>query len=124
MVLRYAELNPTGKIEYDVELNKYLAKTIDVLAFNEVKACIDYKKNGQVLELVMKVNCNLDLMCDVTGLKVETKFDFIVELLFGSTLECDYPITSEIDLDELVFAYVISEKPFVVYHPSVKIEEI
>jgi hypothetical protein len=63
-------------------------------------------------------------MCNVTGLDVDVKLDFTLEITFGNSLNDDYPKESLIDLDELVFGHIVAEKPYDVYHSSVKIEEI
>ncbi|MDR2867357.1 MAG: hypothetical protein LBV55_01685 [Acholeplasmatales bacterium] len=124
MVLRYLDLMNTGTIEYECDLTKYLAKSIDILAFKMVKVKVDYQKSEDILDLGLNITCQLVLACDVTGKGVESNLDVMEDLKFGKTLDCDYPLTEEIDLDELVYGYIVSEKPYVVYHSSVNIEEI
>jgi len=120
--LLLSNLKVKDTIKYEAILDDYLKNQFDIIRINSCSVVCDYVYYSNKLKINLSVKTNLVLSCSVTGLEVIQDLEFMEELSFGRSLDDDYPLEKEINLDELVFAYIYSNKPYCVYHPSVSDE--
>jgi len=123
MIIITSSIPPLSYVSYEPDLKPYLRKERDIIRFNKVVVNGSIAKTS-ILTIKINIQTSFDQMCAVTGYAVLVELDFDVELTFGNDEKYDYPFQNTIDLDELVFAYIVSEKPCVVYHSSVNTEDI
>jgi uncharacterized metal-binding protein YceD (DUF177 family) len=72
------------------------------------------------LKLNLNVRTKLELLCAKTLKPVSFDMNFDTEIIFGETEESDYYLEEANDLSEIIFGYIISEKPYTIYHPDAK----
>ncbi len=71
---------------------------------------------------VIKINVKTDavLACALTLKPVIYPLDFNAEIIFGEHPEADYVLENKVlDLEPIIFAYILSEKPYSVYSENV-----
>jgi len=92
--------------EYTIE-NK---RRIDIL--------ISYLEEEIIFDLT--VNVDLELACSKTLKPVPYHMEITEKVVFGESEDADFIITNPIELSDIIFGYIISEKPFTIYHPDAK----
>lgn len=68
----------------------------------------------------LKANIELFLACSRSFEEVKFNLKLDSMLSFGSSQECDFVYTKNINLNEIVLGEIISQKPLVIYHDKFK----
>jgi uncharacterized metal-binding protein YceD (DUF177 family) len=123
MVLLYNSLREADEFTYQPILTSYLREKDEVTRIENCQVQVSYTKTT-ILTLVLHIICDTILACAVTNKEVRCSLDFIVDITYGTTPDCDFIPPTQIDLDQLVYGNIICEKPEVVYHASVDLTQL
>ncbi len=112
------DLKNVPSIDFTYDYKEEIKNVDDILAIKPAEFHLDAYFNDD--ELILSVNCKIDLTmaCAKTLKPVDQHLEFDASIVFGESEEADYMLTDEIDISDIMFGYIISEKPLVVYHPD------
>jgi hypothetical protein len=68
--------------------------------------------------ITIKVDVQMELACSKTMKPVPYHMQFDADIVFGSSEDAEYPLTDPLELSDIIFGYIISEKPYTIYHPD------
>jgi uncharacterized metal-binding protein YceD (DUF177 family) len=112
------DLKEKTSIEFTYDYSKDIQSIVDILSIEpaKIQAKITYKLGYLMLQITVDVN--MELACSLTLKPVPYTMHFEDSIVFGDTEEADYPLTDPLELAEIIFGYIISEKPYTIYHPD------
>lgn len=116
LVIKVKDLIEPKIIEEQLDLNALIQKDHDIIRFDRVFIKGVISNHLQSISVSLWVQADLILPCARTLKEVAHSLAFDLDVTFANNNESDYPLTSEIDLESLVYANILVEKPFVVYH--------
>ena len=118
MKISIHELKDLTSIEFDANYSKHIESIVDFIDIKpaHIKGTLRMIENELVCDL--HVDVETVLACSKTLKPVNHSMSFDAEIIFGDSEDADYPLTETIDLSNIIFGYIISEKPFTIYHPD------
>jgi uncharacterized protein len=107
-------------IDEKIDYQHYIQNSLDILSISEthVTGTIFYALEEVVAKL--HVQTQLTMACAKTLKPVDVPLNFEVDLVFGQSVDAEYPLTNPIELDDIIFGQILSEKPYTVYHLDAK----
>jgi uncharacterized metal-binding protein YceD (DUF177 family) len=120
MKLSLNDLKEQTSINLTVDYSNYIKD------FNDIKSIdltlIVGQSSYQLGELKLNLNIRtkLELLCSKTLKPVSYDMNFDTEIIFGESEESDYYLEEANNLTDIIFGYIISEKPYTIYHPDAK----
>ncbi|MBU1094477.1 MAG: hypothetical protein KKH01_08450 [Firmicutes bacterium] len=118
MKIALHELKEKTSIELTYDYSKEIENTLDILTIEPAKINCEFEFISGELFMKISVHVDMEMACSKTLKAVPYSMDFEDDILFGSSLESDYPLTDPLELTDIVFGYIISEKPYTIYHPD------
>lgn len=118
MKISLHELKEKTSMSFDVDYSQKIIGNPDILKIEPAKVSIDIRHIEQSLELDIHVDVDMDLACAKTLKPVPYHLSFDAEMLLGNDEDADFPLTDPIEISDLVYGYILSEKPYVIYHPD------
>lgn len=118
MKIALHELKEKTSIELTYDYSKEIENTVDILAIKPASIICELKFVSGELFMNVSVKVDMDLACSKTLKPVFYHMDFDAEIIFGSSLEADYPLEDPLELTDIIFGYILSEKPYTIYHPD------
>jgi len=114
------DLKDKTSIEFDYDYKEEIKKHQDILEIGiaYVKAEINSTANKLVLDVFVKVE--MELACSKTLKPVPYELNFDAKVVFSNSNDGDYLLEPQLDLTSIIFGYIISEKPYTVYHLDAK----
>ncbi|MBN2268115.1 MAG: hypothetical protein V3569_00820 [Acholeplasmataceae bacterium] len=118
MKISIHELKDVTSIEFKADYSKQIESIVDFISIQP--ALIKGTLRMIDHELVCDVHVDVEtvLACSKTLKPVNYSMNFDAEIIFGDSEDADYPLTETIDLSDIIFGYIISEKPYTIYHPD------
>jgi len=112
------DLENKPSIDFVYDYQNEIKNIDDIIDIKPAKFHLDAYFNDD--ELILSVDCKVDLTmaCAKTLKPVDQHLEFNASIVFGNSEEADFMLTDEIDLSDILFGYIIAEKPIVVYHPD------
>jgi len=123
MIINTKKLLEKTKINYSPDLNPFLDNPYEIIKFIETDVNGEINKidkNKIVLELHIK--SKLILASSFSLKEVPSELEFDISISFGNTKDDDFIYQDTINLDEIIFGEIYTEKPLQVIHPSDDIE--
>ena len=114
------DLNDVTSIDYSFDFTNYIEDIVDIIKIEPAHISGTFQRVEDELIFTGFVEVNLVLACSKTLKPVDYSMAFDANLIFGNTEDADYPLTEVIELSDLIFGYIISEKPYTIYHPDAK----
>ncbi|MCR3907005.1 MAG: DUF177 domain-containing protein [Tenericutes bacterium] len=114
------ELKEHTSINFIYDYSKEISAVIDILSIEPAKINGEIYYGHNELKLDISVDVNMELACSKTLKPVPYEMHFDAEILFSDTLEADFPLTDPLELTDIIFGYIVSEKPYTIYHPDAK----
>ncbi len=112
------ELKEKALLEFTHDYTNHLKNTVDILKIEpaNIKCTNQWIEN----ELYMKVqlDVNMDLACAITLKPVPYEMHLECEIVFGDSEDADFLLTDPLELTDILFGYIVSEKPYTIYHPD------
>lgn len=112
------DLKEKTSLEFTYDYSQDIQSILDILYIDlaHIQAQIYYKSG--VLILNITVDVNMELACSLTLKPVPYQMHLEDVIIFGDTEDADFPLTDPIELAEIIFGYIVSEKPYTIYHPD------
>lgn len=114
------EIKEKASLDFTYDYQKEIEAIDDILSIKPAKIHMDIDDQEDTLILNIDVNVDMELACSKTLKPVEYHMDIKEEVIFGDQEDADFILTNEIDLSDIIFGYIISEKPYTIYHPDAK----
>lgn len=117
MKLIVKDLESTTSIDVLLNLDSFVDKDhSDLDALKDVRVVGTAKHYDNTVILNISISATITQKCAITLKPVIYPFETEAEIIFSDDFDImDYKIESEIDLDQVVFAYIVSDKPQYVY---------
>ncbi len=112
------ELKEKTSIELTYDYSNEIEKTVDILSIKPADISCDFNFVSGELFMNIFVSVVMELACSKTLKPVPYLLEFDADIAFGSSLEADYPLTDPLELTDIIFGYILSEKPYTIYHPD------
>ena len=93
---------------------------MDILSIQPASIYIDVNVIEKEIILSLSVKVDMELACAKTLKPVFYHMEIEEEVIFGDSEHADFIITNEIEISDIIFGYIISEKPYTIYHPDAK----
>lgn len=103
-------------LQFNYDFSEEIKNVLDIIEINNshVSAKIDLYEDQ--LKLNLNIEAKLTLACAKTLKPVLYDLKVSDQIIFANNNDADYPLTNQINLKEIVFGYIMSEKPYTVYH--------
>ncbi|MCF7930866.1 MAG: DUF177 domain-containing protein [Acholeplasmataceae bacterium] len=118
MKIALHELKEKTSIELTYDYSKEIEHIADILSIEPASIRCEFKFVQGELIMNISVQVNMDLACSKTLKPVPFSMDFEAEIIFGNSLEADFPLDDPLELTDIIFGYILSEKPYTIYHPD------
>ena len=118
MKIALHELKEKTSIELKHDYSEEIKKTVDILSIQPADISCEINFVEEQLFMNVSVSVNMELACSKTLKPVPYLLEFDADIIFGSSLAADYPLTDPLELTDIIFGYIVSEKPYTIYHPD------
>ena len=112
------ELKEKTSIEYTFDYQQKIGSVVDILSIEPAKVKGDVIFNQGELNLDLTVDVNMELACSKTLKPVFYHLTFDAYIVFGDGEDADFPLSDPIEISDIIFGYIVSEKPYTIYHPD------
>jgi len=114
------ELKEKTSIHLTYDYSDKIADIVDILSIKPAKIdCEVFYKSGELI-LDIHVDVPMCLACSKTLKPVDYNLSFDANILFSNEEVRDFPLEDPIELTDIIFGYIVSEKPYTIYHPDAK----
>lgn len=114
------ELKEKTSLEFTYDFNHEIQNVLDILSIQPASIYIDVNVIEKEIILSLSVKVDMELACAKTLKPVSYHMEIEEEVIFGDSEHADFIITNEIEISDIIFGYIISEKPYTIYHPDAK----
>ncbi len=114
------DLKEKTSIDLVIDYSHMIIDSLEVLSIEpaKIKAEIFFKHDE--LKLNIHVDVFMELACSKTLKPVPYAMNFDEVIIFGYSEEADFPLEDPLALEDIIFGYILSEKPYTIYHPDAK----
>ncbi len=114
------ELKEKTSLELTYDYHQEIEDNIDILSIEpaHIVCQLDFV-SGELL-MNISVDVKMELACSKTLKPVEYQLSFNDDVVFGSSNDADFPLSDPLELTDIIFGYIVSEKPYTIYHPDAK----
>jgi len=120
MKISLESLKDKTSLTFTYDFQDYIKNVEDILEIEPAKIHLKLQHEEAQLSVVLTVDVKMTLACAKTFLPVPYHLQFTEDVIFGSNNDVDYALSDDLDLADIIFGYIMSEKPYVVYHPDAK----
>jgi uncharacterized protein len=114
------EIKEKASLDFIYDYHKEIEHIEDILSIKPAIIHVDIRFEDDSLILNFNVNVDMEFACSKTLKPVPYHMDINETVIFGEQEDADYVMTNEIELSDIIFGYIISEKPYTIYHPDAK----
>ncbi len=107
-----------------VDYRSYITDIADMLDIKPARVTGDLVVEGDRVIADITVDVLLTLGCSKTLMPVEYPMHFTAKIMFGNDDKADYRLDNPLDLEPIVFGYIVSEKPYTIYHPDADVDDV
>ena len=118
MKIALHELKEKTSIELNYDYSDEIKRTVDILSIQPAEISCEFNFESDELYMNISVSVDMELACSKTLKPVPYLLEFDADIIFGSSLAADYPLTDPLELTDIIFGYIVSEKPYTIYHPD------
>ncbi|MDY0295122.1 MAG: hypothetical protein RBQ71_04870 [Acholeplasmataceae bacterium] len=118
MTFSIHELKELTTLEFTYDFSNHLKHIPDMLSIEPANITSNITWLDHELIMDVHIDVNMMLACSITMKPVPYEMHMDAEIIFGDTEDCDYLLTDPIELTDILFGYIVSEKPFTIYHPD------
>jgi uncharacterized metal-binding protein YceD (DUF177 family) len=109
-------LKDTTVVDETIDFSNHIQHQVDLLKIAPTRVTGNFRSEGEYIVGRFNIKTLLVMACAKTLKPVDVPLDFDTELVFGSGNDAEYPITQPLDLTDIIFGQILSEKPYTVYH--------
>jgi uncharacterized protein len=118
MKLKLSDLKEKTSFSFVQDYTPSLDDVPDILSIEPAHIdCVLQMKTDELLATI-HVDVKMDLACSKTLKPVPYHMIFDADIIFGSSEDAEYPLSDPLELSDIIFGYIISEKPYTIYHPD------
>lgn len=116
MIINPGLIKDKLNIDTSYDFNKFIKNNTDIIEFKDchIIGTLRYETNEE-FHASLAVDCNMILASSRSLKPVDYNLKFNLELVFGNKEDADYILTKSIDLAEIIYGHILSEKPPTVY---------
>ncbi len=114
------ELKEKTSLDLTYDYQKEIEDIEDILSIKPAQIHIDIKHQEDIIILDMKLSVDMELACSKTLKPVPYHMDITEEIVLGDDEDADFILSDDFVLSDIIFGYIISEKPYTIYHPDAK----
>jgi uncharacterized protein len=118
MTFSIHQLKEVSKLDFTYDYKHHLKHVIDILDIGPAHITCELKWIQDELVMDVHIDVNMVLACSKTLKPVPYVMKMDEQIIFGPTEDSDYPLTDPLELTDILFGYIVSEKPFTIYHPD------
>ena len=118
MKIMVHDLKELTSIDYTDDYRNYIHQVPDILSIDDAHIKGTARRIEDEIIFDLRIDVSLKLACSKTLKPVHYPMNFTAEIIFGNTEDADYPLTDSIELSDIIFGYIVSEKPYTIYHPD------
>ena len=112
------ELREQASLNFTYDYRNHLKNTVDMLSIEPANINISNQWIDDELLMNVVLDVNMELACAKTLKPVPYAMHLECEIVFGDSEDCDFKLTDPIELTDILFGYIMSEKPYTIYHPD------
>ncbi|MBU1143038.1 MAG: DUF177 domain-containing protein [Firmicutes bacterium] len=112
------DLKEKTSIDLVIDYSKMIEDSLEILAIEPAKVKADIFFKHDELTMNIHVDVLMELACSKTLKPVPYEMSFDEVIIFGNTEDADFPLEEPLELEDIIFGYIISEKPYTIYHPD------
>ncbi len=114
------DLKEKTSLDFTYDYQEAIQSIVDMISIEPAKIHIDIKDHDNGYVLKMTLNVDMKLACSKTMKPVDYHMEVKEDVILGDGDEADFSLTDPIELSDIIFGYIISEKPYTIYHPDAK----
>lgn len=118
MTFSIHELKEAKKLEFTYDFSNHLINVPDMLSIEPANITSNNTWIDGDLIMDIHIDVKMTLACALTMKPVPYTMHMDAEIIFGESDNCDYKLTEPIELIDILFGYIVSEKPYTIYHPD------
>ncbi len=118
MNLTLKELRDKPSIKCTYDYHDVIENVPDVIAIKPAEVHADLSFQDDHLTMEVEIEVDLVLACAKTLKPVDYHLKANETIVFGHDEDADFVLEDPIPFSDIIFGYIISEKPLVVYHPD------
>ena len=118
MKILLKELKEKTSLEFVYDFKNEIKEIDDILSIKPASIKIDVTIIEKEVVLDFKLVVDMELACAKTLKPVAYHMDIEEEIIFGNDEDADFMLSEYIELSDILFGYIISEKPYTIYHPD------
>jgi uncharacterized metal-binding protein YceD (DUF177 family) len=118
MKLKLFDIKDKPSIDFIYDYQDKIKNHEDILSIEPAHIHIEIFHEKDIIRFVIKVKVHMELECAKTLKPVNYHMEFEDEIIFGSSLDADFPLEDPIDISDIIFGYILSLKPYTIYHPD------
>ncbi|MDO9628514.1 MAG: hypothetical protein Q7I99_01325 [Acholeplasmataceae bacterium] len=112
------DLKEKTSIDLVIDYSKMIIDNLEVISIEPAKIHAEIFFKYDELTLNLHVDVNMELACSKTLKPVPYEMSFDEVIIFGNTMDADFPLEDPLELEDIIFGYILSEKPYTIYHPD------
>ncbi|MCD4826297.1 MAG: hypothetical protein K8Q99_00790 [Acholeplasmataceae bacterium] len=120
MKILLKELKEKTSLDFVYDFEHEIKEIDDILSIKPASIQIDVRHIEEEVILDFSVEVDMELACAKTLKPVSYHMDIHEEVIFGKDDDADFMLSEYIELTDIIFGYIISEKPYTIYHPDAK----
>jgi|SRR5690554_181036 len=114
------ELKEKTSLDLTYDYQKEIKDISDILSIKPATIHIDISHHDKTMILDMTLHVDMELACSKTMKPVPYHMDIKEEIVLGDDEDADFVLSDDFELSDIIFGYIISEKPYTIYHPDAK----
>lgn len=120
MNIALKDLKDKPSITYIYEYHDAIENVPDIIAIKPAKVNADISFHIDRLTMDVEIDVIITLACAKTLKPVDYHLITNETIVFGNDDNADFILEDSIPFKDIIFGYILSEKPLVVYHPDAK----
>lgn len=118
MKLLLKELHDKPSITRTYDYHDAIENVPDLIDIKPAQVKADIFFHDDTLTMDVVIDVDLVLACAKTLKPVDYHLHANESIVFGNVEDADFILEDEIPFSDIIFGYILSEKPLVVYHPD------
>lgn len=118
MKLSLHELKEKTSLDFVFDFTHYLASIPDILSIQPADIHLSWSWMENHLIMLLRLSSHMELACSKTLKPVPYDMELETEIIFGDIDDADYPLSDLIEITDIIFGYIVTEKPYTIYHPD------
>lgn len=114
------ELKEKTSIHLSYDYSEQIKEIVDIISIDPAKITANVMYQQGELTLDTHVEVPMVLACSKTLKPVNYQLVFDANIVFSNDEDADFPLEDPIELTDIIFGYIVSEKPYTIYHPDAK----